>query len=160
MSPSESADDAVNPLKLSLGKLTGAMAFGRSHLRASGRVPHSAQNKGLRRRPPSQRRAEGYGFARGEKAVRSTRGLLRMRRRPACSTVSEMRGDWSLSGAAQKFLGSTESHKSYLRGRKWAENRVANWKNPRGLQKFPLCLLVCAMPLLSGACARTRTSMI
>jgi len=51
MSPSESADDAVNPLKLSLGKLTGAMAFGCSHLRGSGRVPHSAQNKGLRRRP-------------------------------------------------------------------------------------------------------------
>ena len=45
MSPSEPVEDARDPLKLCLGKLTGAMALRPLHFRGSGRVPNSTQNQ-------------------------------------------------------------------------------------------------------------------
>lgn len=74
MSPSEPVEDAIDPLKLCLGKLTGAMALRPLHLRGSGRVPNSTQNQSRYAGPHLERRVEDYGFARGEEAVRTTRG--------------------------------------------------------------------------------------
>lgn len=45
MSPSEPVEDAIDPLRLCLGKLTSAMALRPLHLRGSGRVPNSTQNQ-------------------------------------------------------------------------------------------------------------------
>lgn len=84
MSPPEFVDDAINPPKLSSGKLTGGDGTAATfHTEGFGRGPNSAQSQVLLRRPHLRGVDEGYGFNRGEKAVRNARGLLRMRRCPA-----------------------------------------------------------------------------